>query len=852
MVFDKHTFWKMPPEQHVGEFLLSPQGLSDSEVLERQKKYGHNEVKSPPQHFIRQFLSRFLNPLILILLVASAISAFSGEVTGFLIILSIILMSVVLDFYQQFRAEKAAEKLKSSVALTALTLREGVAREIKMSQIVPGDIVLLRAGDIVPADGIVLEERDIFINQSLVTGESYPVEKKPLFLKAPQDMTEARHAVFGGTSVVTGTARILIVRTGAQTVLGEMSATLTQAPPPTGFDLGIRHFGYLIMRLTVALVLFVLLINVLFHRPLLESFLFAIALAVGLTPELLPMIITVTLSRGALRMAQKSVIVKRLSSIQNLGGMDVLCSDKTGTLTEGKVVLQQHVDIHGVDNEFVLYCAYLNSYFETGYKSPLDQAILEHENLELTGWQKIDEVPFDFERRRVSVLLQKDTRRFLVVKGALEEILRLSSFSSLDSWTITGSFSEEQKNQFWELSARLEGEGYRGIGVAWKEVDSSCDQAHVSDETELVFAGLAAFHDPPKAGVKLVLKSLEEAHVSIRVVTGDSEWVARHLFDSLDKKVTGVLTGAEIEEMDDLALQARVSEVNLFCRVSPAQKNRIILAFKKRGHIVGYLGDGANDAPSLHSADVGISVEGAVDVAKEAADIVLLKHDLKTLLSGIMEGRRTHVNIMKYIMMATSSNFGNMFSMAGATLILPFLPMLPLQVLLNNFLYDISEVAIPMDRVDPSRLKEPTKWDIGFVHRYMWVLGLISSFFDFLTFYILIHVFKADEDLFHTGWFVESIATQVLVIFVIRTRYSPWRSRPSGALVVTSLCVVFLAACLPFSPFAAELGFVPLKAEFFWILAGILLSYLFLVEVVKRWFYHAFSKGSGLDTTISG
>lgn len=834
----KILFWNTPNSQLLQELQTQEAGLSSEESVARLVTYGPNVLKAPSKHLVRQIGIRLLNPLIIILILASAISALSGEVTGFFIIALIVFFSVALDFFQQYRAEKASDQLRSAVAIRGSVLRDGTLVEVPVVKIVPGDVVLLGAGDLVPADGVILEEKDIFINQALLTGESYPVEKKPDLPESAMDVTRATNAVFLGTSVVSGSAKVLVCRTGLETVLGEMSGSLIQAPPPTAFDEGVRKFGYLIMRLTVALILFVILINLYFHRPLLESFLFAIALAVGLTPELLPMVITVTLSRGAIRMSKKNVIVKRLSSIQNLGGMDILCSDKTGTLTEGKIVLERHLNTKGENSEDVLRLAFLNSYFETGFKSPIDQAILEHQEIDSSGWEKIDEVPFDFERRRVSVLMDNGAKRFLIVKGAPEELLRLSSFCSESAFQAVRVLSPEEHQRIVEIREGLENEGFRAIGVAWKEVGRDCLHAHVSDETELVFAGLAAFHDPPKKGIKAVLQNLSESHVSFRVVTGDGELVARHLFRQVGVEVQGVLTGAEIQELDDTVLEGRVMGVNLFCRVSPAQKNRIILAYKKRGHVVGYLGDGANDAPSLHSADVGISVDSAVDVAKEAADIVLLRHDLKTLLAGIFEGRRTHVNIMKYIMMATSSNFGNMFSMAGAALILPFLPMLPLQILLNNFLYDISEIAIPLDRVDMESLRQPTQWDIHFVHQFMWVIGLLSSLFDFLTFYILIRIFNADEMLFHTGWFVESMATQVLVIFLIRTRHSVFKSRPSPVLIFTSLAVVGVAALLPFSPFAKDLGFVSLSREFFFILVGVVLCYLIFVELVKRWFYH--------------
>jgi P-type Mg2+ transporter len=706
---------------------------------------------------------------------------------------------------------------------------------------VPGDVVLLAAGDLIPADCRLLEAKDFFINQSLLTGESYPVEKHARELPAPAaDLSQAENAVFMGTSVISGMAKAMVCRTGADTAVGNIADSLTVKAPPTAFELGIQSFGMLIMRLTFLLVLFVFLINAFFHRPFLESFLFAIALAVGLTPELLPMVITVTLSRGALRMAKKQVIVKRLAAIHNLGSMDVLCTDKTGTLTEGRIHLERHLDAQGNDSAQVLQLAYLNSYFETGLKSPLDDAILEHKEIDASSWSKIDEVPFDFERRRVSVLVDQSEKRLLVVKGSPEDILKLSTQYAVGEAQGAQPLDEKALGSIQALHDSLEREGFKVLGIAWRPVALDHPHAVVDDETELIFAGFAAFLDPPKASAAHALKALAADGVNVKIVTGDSELVTRYVCDQLGMPVAGVLTGSEIQQIDDLALAVRVREANLLCRVTPAQKNRVILSLKAQGHTVGYLGDGINDAPSLHSADVGISVDGAVDVAKAAADMIMLRQDLNVLHAGVLEGRRTFTNIMKYIMMGTSSNFGNMFSMAGATLFLPFLPMLPAQILLNNLLYDVSELPIPMDNVDNIYLTHPRHWDTTFIRNYMWVVGPVSSVFDFLMFFILLKVLGAGEELFHTGWFIESIATQVMVIFVIRTRGNPFKSRPSLALTITSLTVVLLAVALPFTPFAAKLGFVAPPPLFFLILPVIVLCYLVAVEFVKRVFYRHF------------
>ena len=819
------------------ELGTSGAGLTHSEVRGRLSRYGPNELRDrPTRSLLVEFLRRFRNPLVLILIAASVISALTGEMASFVIIIVMVLMSVILDFVQEYRAGRAAHRLRQSVQIRARVLRDGITKEVPVAQIVPGDVALLASGSLVPADGRLLDARNLFVNQALLTGESFPVEKRVEELTArTPDLENATNALFMGTSVVSGTARLLVCRTGSATAIAEIAHALNLDPPPTAFEVGTRRFGMLIMRLTVLMVLFVLMVNTLTHKPLLESFLFAIALAVGLTPELLPMVVSVTLARGALRMAGKHVIVKRLAAIQNLGSMDVLCTDKTGTLTEAKISLERHVDISGDDSARVLKLAYLNSYFETGLKSPLDEAILAHDHLDVSRWIKIDEAPFDFERRRVSVLVDDGATRMLVVKGAPEDILKLSTqyeaAGSAPKWD--AATREKAQRQLEALGTQ----GLRVLGIAFKEVRRDHDHAGVSDETELVLAGFAAFLDPPKASAAKALAALVASGVAVKIVTGDNEPVTQHVCTKLGVPITGVLTGQEITLLNDHALQARVDAVNLFCRVNPAQKNRVILALKARGRVVGYLGDGINDAPALHSADVSLSVNTAVDVAKEAADLILLKRDLQVLHDGVIEGRRTFANIRKYIMMGTSSNFGNMFSMAAASVFLPFLPMLPTQILLNNVLYDLSEVAIPLDHVDAEEIRGPQAWDMAFIRNFMWIIGPVSSLFDFLTFFVLLAVLEANEMLFQTGWFVESLATQVLVIFVIRTRRNPLSSRPHAALVATSLAVVVVALILPFTGLGHYFGFQAPPAEFLVILTALVVAYLGIVEAAKRMFY---------------
>jgi Mg2+-importing ATPase len=807
-------------------------GLSSAEAAARLREFGPNVAAASRRRSLTlQFLTRFANPLVLVLLVASAVSAFVGDITSFIIIVAIVLLSVTLDFVQEYRAGNAAERLRRSVALRATVIRDGSEMDVPAAHVVPGDLVVLSAGDLVPADACVTEARDFFVDQAFLTGESFPVEKKAHQASAAEASTPA--SVFMGSSVVSGWAHVLVTQTGSRTEFGHIGRALAHKRPSSAFERGTHAFGMLIVRITIVLVLFVLLVNVLMARPFLESFLFAIALAVGLTPELLPMVVSVTLSRGALRMAGKKVIVKRLSAVQDLGAIDILCTDKTGTLTEGRIALERHIDASGKESRRVLELAYLNSHFETGLRSPLDDAILAHETIDVSDWRKIDEVPFDFERRRVSVLVERGDERLLVVKGAPEEIVRLCAHYETAS-NRSEPLDERTRQAIESVASACGSEGFRLLGIASRRVPRDLDHAHVSDETQLVFCGYAAFMDPPKPGAADALSALQREGVSVKVLTGDNELVARHVCASLGFRITDVVSGAELQRLDERALQARAEQVNVFCRVSPAQKARILHALKVRGHVVGFLGDGINDAPSLHTADAGISVDSAADVAKEAADLVLMEHDLGVLRDGIREGRQTFVNVMKYITMATSSNFGNMFSMAGAVLILPFLPMLPVQILLNNLLYDVSELALPFDRVDDEAVAKPSHWDMALVQRSMITIGPVSSLFDYVTFLVLLYVFRAGESLFQTAWFVESIATQVLVVFIIRTRRAFVGSHPHPALAALAIAVVAVSAALPFMASSSLVGFMPLPAKVYAAIAAIVIAYLLTMEGVKR------------------
>ncbi len=818
-------------------------GLSSAEAAERLHHHGPNLIAASRRRSLAlEFLSCFRNPLVLLLLAASAVSLFTGDATSFYVISAIIILSVALDFAQEYRAERAIEKLRESVSCTATLLRDGVAVELPLRDVVPGDVALLRAGDVIPADGELLEARDLFVNQALLTGEPFPVEKHAQGTAQPAvaDLDAAPHALFMNTSVVSGTARMRVSRTGSGTRLAGIARQLTQYAGPNPLEEGSRHFGILILRMTLLLVLFVLLVNAFLHRAWLESFMFSVALAVGLTPELLPMIVTVSLARGALRMARIGVIIKRQAAIHNLGSIDTLCTDKTGTLTEAKIVLERHVDSTGSASDRVLALAQANSHFESGIKSPLDDAILDHDKFDAGGWRKIDEIPFDFERRRVAVLLDDldgQTCRMLIVKGAPEEIIAHCTEYETSGERRIETLDAATRESLHARFAALQADGLRVIAVAWRETPRTQEHAVIDDEEGLIFAGFAAFFDPPRAEAGEAVAALAHAGIKVKIITGDHEGVARHVCRETGIAVTGVLDGIQIAALDDHALGVRLESVNLVCRVSPAQKSRVIALLRHRGHAVGFMGDGINDAPALRAADVGISVDTGVDVAKEAADVILLKHDLRVLLDGVREGRRAQSNVLKYVMMATSSNFGNMASVAVGSAVLPFLPMLPIQILLNNLLYDLSEFAIPFDNTDAEELARPRPWDIALIRNFMLTVGPVSSLFDLLTFYVMLHLFAANEALFRTGWFVESLATQVLVIFVIRTRRHAFASKPASGLIVTSLAVIALALWLPFSPLAALFGFVPLPAAYFAVLAVMLTVYLLLVEFTKRAFF---------------
>jgi len=806
-------------------------GLTPLEAQARLDRFGPNEPAATQHHsFLSDLLPVFMNPLTLILLIAAVVSAFMGDAVDAGIIGVIVLLSGAIDLSQTYRSQRAVEELRDRVAPTATVLRGGEWKDIRRRDVVPGDIIRFSAGDLVPADARLLIARDLYVQQGMLTGESLPVDKEATGEPASTE-ADAHNMVFLGTSIVSGTATAEVVATGARTAFGDIAARLAARPEETVFDKGLKNFSHLIARTVFFLVLFLLVISIVRHRDPLQSLMFAVALAVGLTPEFLPMITSVTLSKGAIAMARKKVIVKHLSSIQNLGSLDVLCSDKTGTLTAGTMTLGRSLDPFGNPSPRALELAYLNSKFQTGIRSPLDDVILHQPPSKTDDYIKRDEIPFDFNRRRLSVVVEKQSERMLVTKGALEGIFPLLSGCEVESKA--ASISKEAAQRIQQTSDELNSQGFRSLAVAYVEVPARPDYS-VADERNLILAGFLSFADAPLADAAQVLASLRQDGVEVKVISGDNDRVTGHVCAQVGIESGHIVTGDELDHTTDPALAHLAEETRAFARISPVQKNRILLALKHNGHAVGFMGDGINDAPSLHAADVGISVSSAADVARESADVILVEPGLRVLHDGIIEGRKAFGNVMKYLLMGTSSNFGNVLSMAAASLFLPFLPMLPTQILLNNLLYDVGQLTIPTDNVDETYLEKPQRWDISLIRNFMVFIGPISSIFDFLTFYVLLHFFHSTEAQFHTGWFVESLATQTLVLFVIRTAKNPLRSRPSGPLMATCLAVVAIGLYLPFSPMAGILGFTPLPGAYFVFLAVATGAYLLLVEGAKR------------------
>lgn len=782
---------------------------------------------------MKLFASQARSPITLILIAAAILSIFLGDVTDAAIILVIVLISTILGFWQEFSASNALAALNSMVSARVTVLRDGQQVELPPDAIVPGDVLLLSAGSTIPGDCRLLEAQDLFVNESVLTGESFPVEKRPGPLPPNLPMADQKNVVFRGSHVISGTARVVVVLTGSETELGQISHRLRLRPPESDFEHGVRRFSYFLLELTLLLVLGIFVIHLAMRLPALDALLFSLALAVGLTPQMLPAVISVNLAEGARRLASLKVIVRRLSSIENFGSMNVLCCDKTGTLTEGTVHIAQCVDFTGQAHERALLMAGLNAAFETGFTNPIDEALRRRVPAGSVTAEKLDEIPYDFLRKRLSVLVRLDDRRLLIVKGALANILTTCTHAE----TADGKRLplDDARGQIQQRFEELGTQGYRVIAVAYREHDG--DRVTHDDEAELTFAGMLVLHDPVREGIVETIERLRKLGVALKIVTGDNRIVAASVAVQVGLNERSVLTGGELRELSDEALMQRSRETTVFAEIDPNQKERIVLALKRSGQVVGYMGDGINDATALHAADVGISVDQAVDVAREAADIILLEHSLDVLIDGVREGRATFANTLKYIFLATSANFGNMFSMAGVSLFIPFLPLLPKQILLTNLLTDLPEMTIARDRVDQVLMDHPQQWNVRLIQRFMIVFGLLSSVFDFATFGVLLWLLDAGTDEFRTGWFVESVVSACAVVLIVRSRQPLWTSRPAAMLVLTTLMVIGATILLPFTGFAEPLGFTPLPPVFLAAMLALVAVYATSAELTKRWFY---------------
>ncbi len=835
MNMDVLSWINLPIEKVLENLRSSVQGLSAADAAARLKTYGPNWIRPKKKTgILLLFLAQFKSPIILILLFAGVLSFFLHDPTDGVIILVIILFSGFLGFWQEKGAVQTVEKLLAAVEVKSDVLRDGKLMDLAVAEIVPGDIILLRAGDVIPADGLILESKDLFVDEAMLTGETFPVEKSAGIVPPGTPLARVTNALFMGTHVVSGTGKALVIATGRSTELGKISDRLKLRPPETEFERGIRRFGYLLLEITLVLVLAIFAVNVFFARPVLDSFLFAMALAVGLTPQLLPAIISINLAHGANQMAREKVIVKRLASIENFGSMNVLCSDKTGTLTEGIVKVQAALDAKGIDNEKVLFYAYLNSFYESGFTNPIDESIRKGRSFDLSSSRKLDEVPFDFIRRRLSILVALEEKPVLITKGALLNVLSACSSAETSEGGVIPL--AEARNDIERLFRKLSGRGLRTLGVAYRIMQGQATITKI-DEKDMTFLGLLAFADPIKPGIIATVEELKKSGITFKIITGDNELVAADVTRQVGLLKSRILTGLQIRQMSDSALINQVRQTDVFAEIEPNQKERIILALQKSGNVVGYLGDGINDAPALHASDVGISVDSAVDVAKEAADIVLLEKNLDVLVRGVQNGRRTFANTLKYVFMATSANFGNMFSMAGASLFLPFLPLLPKQILLTNLLTDFPEMSIASDRVDGEMLTQPRRWNIRFIRNFMLTFGPLSSIFDFLTFGILLLLLHASQDQFRTGWFMESVISASVIVLVVRTRRPFIRSRPGKYLLLSTLIIAGITFVLPYLPVAVAFGFRPVPVSFFPALGAILILYILSAEMAKRIFY---------------
>ena len=838
-----------------------PDGLTVDEAQERRAQYGRNEVHhEKAASWYRQLVQAFINPFIGILVVIALVSMImdvwmappgEADYKTVTVVSIMILVSTLLRFFQEFRSNRAAEALKSMVRTTATVERQGAPRtEVDIKELVPGDLVFLSAGDMIPADCRILQSKDLFVSQSMLTGESLPVEKKDGSPREAASPLELENICFMGTNVVSGTARAMVVSTGNLTYFGSISKAITGKRAETSFDKGISKVSWLLIRFMLVMVPLVFVINGLTKHNWMEALLFGISIAVGLTPEMLPMIVTANLAKGAVMMSKRKVIVKRLSAIQNIGAMNILCTDKTGTLTMDKIVLQKHLNVLGDDDEAVMKWAYLNSFHQTGLKNLLDVAVLEHasevhEHLKAEDYGKIDEIPFDFNRRRMSVILERDHRHVLICKGAVEEVLDLCThaFDPKDTGAIV-LMDERMRSIVLATTRKLNEQGLRVLLVAIKEFDERPLTYSVSDESNLVLTGFIGFLDPAKPSAKPSIEALQALGIQIKVLTGDNEIVTKKICRDVGIPFQHVLLGNDLDTLDDEVLSARLAETSILAKLSPVQKARVVRLLQAAGHTVGFMGDGINDAAALRDADVGISVDTAVDIAKESADIILLEKDLMVLRKGVIYGRRTFGNIIKYIKMTASSNFGNMFSMLGASALLPFLPMLPIQILVQNLLYDLSQTAIPWDRMDKEYIEQPKKWDASGIARFMIWVGPTSSVFDYVTFGVLLFVFKAtNPSLFQSGWFVEGLLSQTLIVHLIRTRKIPFiQSWATAPVLAATTLIMAIGIWLPFSPLAPALKMQALPLAYFPWLIGILVAYCLLTQVVKVWFIRKFDQ----------
>nr|WP_068889424.1 magnesium-translocating P-type ATPase [Pedobacter panaciterrae] len=835
----KNSFWALEPSDLLKQLNTTSEGLKEEDVKERRKKYGTNALESSgKKNDILLFLGQFKSPITIILIIAAGLSYFLDDHVDALIIIIIVCFSSMLGFWQERSAGNAVAQLLAMVRIKATVLRDGKQNEIPVEEIVPGDIIMLSAGDVIPADCLILESNELFVDEAAFTGETFPVEKVSAVLAAETALAKRTNSLFMGSHVISGTAKGIVAGTGINTEFGHVSLSLKNGPPETEFEHGIKRFGYFLMQITLVMVILIFGVNMFLHKPVLDSLLFTLAIAVGLTPQLLPAIITINLAQGASRMAQKKVIVKRLNSIENFGCIDILCSDKTGTLTEGNVTVNKGLDSYGNESTKVLLLAKINSILQQGFSNPIDKAISALDLKDYKERQRLDEIPYDFIRKRLSLLVTSETGAELITKGALNQITGICTRAENADGKLVpiAEVADKIKQTYEELSAK----GYRTLGVAYKNWDSK-GPIHKEDEKDMVFAGFVTLFDPPKAGMAETIKSLTKLGISLKVITGDNALIAKSMSEQVGMKDAVILTGSELRQMSDEAFRNRVLRTDIFAEVEPNQKERIILALKKAKKVVGYMGDGINDASALHAADVGISVNTAVDVAKEAADIVLLDQDLNVLIEGVKEGRRTFANTQKYIFMATSANFGNMFSMAGASMFLSFLPLLPKQILLTNLMTDIPSMAIATDNVDEEWTTKPRKWDIGFIKRFMLFFGILSSVFDYLTFGVLLFFFHAAEKEFQTGWFIESVVSATLIVMVVRTRKRFLSSKPGKYLLLATLVVAVFAIFLPLFPFASLLGFTALPLKFYFAMLGIVALYIFSAELVKQWFYRRFS-----------